>query len=310
MNKTILRGIATLTVLLSLSAFAQKSTMVTTKVLDATTNAIMQSVSAGDTATLNSAKGYTDTATNDVMTAVEGKGYLTEHQSLAAYSTTEQMNTAVKNATNGLAKASDVAAVEGRIDLATNDVSVALMAEIANATNGISSESISDGQHMIDAAGNVYAIPRATSGWTMTHTPNWVVSVENFVWSGPTWDDTKWKISHIGEDGTMQTSTVSSDANYVGGELEWPFYYLNDEEQTEAVLVKTTYSRRVKGVPYLIGNLATREDLTDTAQKAVNYSHYLYDSEMGVSYEMKMRNDFFDLVCVTNVDLTKKQNWK
>ena len=300
MNKTILRGIALLTAFGTFAAFAQKSTMVTTKLLDATTNAIMQSVSAGDTATLNSAKGYTDTATNDVMTAIEGKGYLTEHQSLAAYSTTEQMNTAVKNATNGLAKASDVAAVEGRIDLATNDVSVALMAEIANATNGISSESISDGQHMIDAAGNVYTIPRATSGWTVTHTPNWVVSVENFAW----------EISHIGEAGDIQTTTISEDANYVGGELEWPFYYLNDEEQTEAVSVKTTYSRRVNGVPYLIGNLATREDLTDTAQKAVNYSHYLYDSEMGVTYEMKMRNDFFDLVCITNVDLTKKQNWK
>ena len=107
MNKTLLRGIAFLTVIVSLSAFAQKSTMVTTKVLDAATNAIMQSVSSGDTATLNSAKGYTDTATNGLMTAVEGKGYLTEHQSLSAYSTTEQMNEELEKKQDSMTEAEE-----------------------------------------------------------------------------------------------------------------------------------------------------------------------------------------------------------
>lgn len=309
MNKTLLRGIATLTVLVSLSAFAQKSTMVTTKVLDAATNAIMQSVSSGDTATLNSAKGYTDTATNGLMTAVEGKGYLTEHQSLSAYSTTEQMNTAIGNATNGFAKASDVTDVNGRIDTATNAVSTALLGEIASATNGISSESISDGQHMIDAAGNVYNIPTHTTGWTVRHNPTWVTSVDGFYWNGPYWANETWYITYR-SNGEMYEEVVSADANFLGGSNTWSFYYTDENEESQAVEVTTTYSRHVKDIPELVGTIATDADLLDTAQKAVNYSHYLYDSEMGVSYEMKMRNDFFDLVCVTNVDLTKKQNWK
>lgn len=313
MNNTILRGLAFLSAIVSLTAYAQKSSMVTTKMLDATTNAIMQSVTGGDTATLNSAKGYTDTATNDVMTAVEGKGYLTTHQSLSAYSTTEQMNSAigsaVDSATNGLAKSSEVTAVDGRIDTATNAVSTALLGEIAAATNGISSESISDGQNKIDAAGNVYTIPRATSGWTVTHSPSWVSTVEGFYWSGPNWGDSAWTISYMqGE--SMSDQTVSTDVNYTGGTYTWTFQYTDENEEAQAVEVVSTYSRRVKDVPVLKGTLATDGDLLNTAQKAVNYSHYLYDSEMGVSYEMKMRNDFFDLVCVTNVDLTKKQNWK
>jgi len=313
MNNTILRGLAFLSAIVSLTAYAQKSSMVTTKMLDATTNAIMQSVTGGDTATLNSAKGYTDTATNDVMTAVEGKGYLTEHQSLSAYSTTEQMNTAigsaVDSATNGLAKSSEVTAVDGRIDTATNAVSTALLGEIAAATNGISSESISDGQHKIDAAGNVYTIPRATSGWTVTHSPSWVSTVEGFAWSGPTWNGSVWQIGFT-DAGVATTENVSDDANFTGDTQDWVFNYTDENEEAQAVQVTTTFSRRVKDVPVLTGTLATDGDLLNTAQKAVNYSHYLYDSEMGVSYEMKMRNDFFDLVCVTNVDLTKKQNWK
>lgn len=313
MNKTLLRGIALLTAFGTFAAFAQKSTMVTTKGLDAATNAVMQSVSAGDTATLNSAKGYTDTATNGVMTAVEGKGYLTEHQSLSAYSTTEQMNsaigTAVDTATNGLAKASDVTAVNGRIDTATNAVSTALLGEIASATNGISSDSISDAHNKIDAAGRVYTIPNATTSWTVTHSPSWVSSVEGFYWSGPNWGDSEWTISYMqGE--TMSDQTVSTDVNYTGGTYTWTFPYTDENEEAQAVEVVSTYSRRVQGIPVYIGKLAKDSDLLDTAQKAVNYSHYLYDSEMGVTYEMKMRNDFFDLVCITNVDLTKKQNWK
>ena len=55
-------------------------------------------------------KGYVDSSTNALMNAVNAKGYLTQHQSLANYSTTAQMNTAIKNATNGLAKASEVTA--------------------------------------------------------------------------------------------------------------------------------------------------------------------------------------------------------
>ena len=45
-----------------------------------------------------------------VLATVDSRGYLTSHQSLSAYSTTAQMNTAINNAVSGLAKASDVSA--------------------------------------------------------------------------------------------------------------------------------------------------------------------------------------------------------
>ena len=74
-------------------------------------------------ATDAASKGYVDASTNALLTTVEGKGYLTSHQSLANYSTTAQMNTAINNATNGLAKASDVST------------------QISNATTGLAQDS-------------------------------------------------------------------------------------------------------------------------------------------------------------------------
>ena len=67
--------------------------------------AIPQTPSANTDA---ASKGYVDSSASSVISTIDSRGYLTSHQSLAAYSTTEQMNTAIKNATNGLAKASEV----------------------------------------------------------------------------------------------------------------------------------------------------------------------------------------------------------
>lgn len=67
--------------------------------------AIPQTPSANTDA---ASKGYVDSSASSVISTIDSRGYLTSHQSLAAYSTTAQMNTAIKNATNGLAKASEV----------------------------------------------------------------------------------------------------------------------------------------------------------------------------------------------------------
>ena len=67
--------------------------------------AIPQTPSANTDA---ASKGYVDSSASSVISTIDSRGYLTSHQSLAAYSTTAQMNTAIKNATSGLAKASEV----------------------------------------------------------------------------------------------------------------------------------------------------------------------------------------------------------
>ena len=57
------------------------------------------------TATISGLGSMAEANTGDYYTRgqIDSAGYLTEHQSLADYSTTEQMNTAIGNATNGMA---------------------------------------------------------------------------------------------------------------------------------------------------------------------------------------------------------------
>ncbi len=73
-----------------------------TKISNATSGLAKTSDIPVNTSDLTNDSGYI------TITDVENKGYLTEHQSLSAYSTTEEMNSAIKSATTDLAKASDI----------------------------------------------------------------------------------------------------------------------------------------------------------------------------------------------------------
>ena len=91
--------------------------------------------------------GDVQTATNDMATQtwVNNQGFLTEHQSLSAYSTTQEMNTAISQATSGkqdtltasdgIDITNDVISVTGKADSsAVTEVSDALTAHTANTT--------------------------------------------------------------------------------------------------------------------------------------------------------------------------------
>ena len=80
-------------------------------------------VPTSNTAFTNDAGYITEDALDGYATEewVEGKGYLTEHQSLSAYSTTQEMNTAIDNATSGK---QDTLIAGTNIDITNNTVSV------------------------------------------------------------------------------------------------------------------------------------------------------------------------------------------
>ena len=65
-------------------------------------------------------------ATNDMATQtwVNNQGFLTEHQSLSAYSTTEEMNSAIEDATSGKADTSAVTAVNETLTAHTADTTI------------------------------------------------------------------------------------------------------------------------------------------------------------------------------------------
>lgn len=65
-------------------------------------------------------------ATNDMATQtwVNNQGFLTEHQSLSAYSTTEEMNSAIEEATSGKADTSAVTAVNETLTAHTADTTI------------------------------------------------------------------------------------------------------------------------------------------------------------------------------------------
>lgn len=66
------------------------------------------------------------TATNDMATQtwVNNQGFLTEHQSLSAYSTTEEVNSAIQEATSGKADTSAVTAVNDVLTTHTADTTI------------------------------------------------------------------------------------------------------------------------------------------------------------------------------------------
>ena len=74
---------------------------------------VVAALTATVSAKANSADVYT-------KTEIDNKGYLTEHQSLSAYSTTEQMNSAISDAVATKANSADVYA-KGEVDAKLND---------------------------------------------------------------------------------------------------------------------------------------------------------------------------------------------
>ena len=88
---------------------------------------------------------------------VEDKHYLTEHQSLSAYSTTEEMNTSIEQAVSGKANANDVQAISGEIQtISSNTQTISgnlqtLSAEVQTIiVSGVSGISSAECQTMID----------------------------------------------------------------------------------------------------------------------------------------------------------------
>ena len=101
---------------------------------------------------------------------VSEQGYLTEHQSLSAYSTTEQMNTAIENETSG--KVDTSAMTQYYTSAQTNTA-------ISNATSGLATE-----QYVDNSVSGKVDTSAMTAYWTSAETESAITSAtEDFVTS-------------------------------------------------------------------------------------------------------------------------------
>lgn len=144
-------------------------------------------VTANERSKWNAVSGKADSSDVYTKTEIDNKGYLTEHQSLTAYSTTSQVEAKISAATTGKADSSTVTSLNDSLTAHTANETIHITADERNAWN---------------AKAEVSQIPTKVSQLN---------NDKNFI-SYAKYDDAAKKINFYADSASTATSVVSIDA--------------------------------------------------------------------------------------------------